>query len=331
MNTRQNASKKTLVEADLSAESLTFDSLSTTRVWQWLDKKFTKLNESINERLDNMNSVLLGHECDLTNKITHHFENLIKESEKRLLSEFDKRFGEIREEVNGIIKRVALLETVAVEIEVMKTQINELKNHSPSETEINEKFKTELNMLKTQIKRQENKSVSCDLRISGIPFFESENLQELFSNICHAINFNTPSYKAIYRIHNNNNNKNARNRQVGTIAVKLLTPFDKNAILRAYALFKKTQKCQLSLFHIGYESSMPVYINENLTVNNFKILQAALNLKRKKIISTAYSLRGLVYIKRVSTGQPEVIDDIADLNHFFREACDAGNNTSYTN
>lgn len=59
MNTRQNSSKRLTSEADLSAiDTLTFDFISATRVWQWLDKKFSKLNESISERFTQIHILL---------------------------------------------------------------------------------------------------------------------------------------------------------------------------------------------------------------------------------------------------------------------------------
>lgn len=325
MNTRQNSSKRLTSEADLSAiDTLTFDSISATRVWQWLDKKFSKLNESISERFTQIHILLTDGESRIADHITEKVKGLIKECENRLLNEIDKRFCELREEITDLTERVTQLETVAGEIVTLKTQINELKTQTQFESQIDGKMKNEIKILKHQINKQENLAVSCDLRINGVPFTATENLHEHFGNICHAINFNTPSYKSIYRVNNRNNSRNA---QDGTIIVKLFTPFDKNAILRALALFKRNQRCQLRLCHIGYESNQHIYINENLTSINFKILQAALNLKRKNIVSSAFSLRGLIYIKCVSTDEPELIKDITDLNKFFRADDDGENNS----
>lgn len=318
MNSRQNSFKRTAAAADLSAiESLTFDSVSGTRIWQWLDKKFCKLNESIDERFTQFNILLSNGESRITENITGKVKELIKECENRLLNEIDKRFCEIREEISDVTERVTQLETVAGDIETVKMQLKELKLQSTNECLIDSKLANELKIIKCQLNKQENLAVSCDLRINGIPYFATENLHEHFGNICNAIQINTPSYKNIYRV-NNNNKTNSRNAKDGTIVVKLFTPFDKNSILRAVALFKRSQKTQLRLCHIGFESNQHIYINENLTTTNFKILQASLNLKRKNLISSAYSLRGLIYIKCVSTDEPKLIEDITDLNQFFR-------------
>lgn len=330
MNSRHNSFKRTAVNAeddDMSAlEALTFDSVSATRVWQWLDKKFTKLNESIEKRFSQIHVILSKGESKITENITQAVKGLIKECESRLLNDIDKRFCEVREEISDVTERVTQIETVVGEIESIKSQLEELKFQRTTEPHIEGNLIHEMKMIKIQLNKQDNLAVSCDLRISGIPYFPSENLHELFNNICQAIQYTTPSYKNIYRV----NNKNSRNAKDGTIIVKLFTPYDKNAILRALALFKRSQS-QLCLYHIGYESNQHVYINENLTSKNFKILQATLNLKRKNIISSAYSLRGLIYIKSVSTDEPRLIEDVADLNQFFRADNNEDNNDDNNN
>lgn len=97
-----------------------------------------------------------------------------------------------------------------------------------------------------------------------------------------------------------------------------MSPYDKNFFLKNFHQFKKATKSYLKLNHIGQNSNKQIYINENLSNSNYKILQEAIQLKKRKFIASAYTFRGLVYIKRNPTDEPYCIEHIDVLN-FFRE------------
>lgn len=98
-----------------------------------------------------------------------------------------------------------------------------------------------------------------------------------------------------------------------------MSPYDKNCILKSIAYFKRNNKTLLSLNHIGFDSPNVIHINENLTATNYKILQSALKLKRQKIVESAYSFRGLIYVKERRSDPPHLIDEVELLSKFFRE------------
>ena len=96
------------------------------------------------------------------------------------------------------------------------------------------------------------------------------------------------------------------------ILVKLCSVYDKNFILKSLALFRKSNRSQLCLQHIVFTSqnNSIVYINENLTLNNYKILNAAIRLRKKNRVTSAFTLRGLVYIKVIPGDKPMCFEDL---------------------
>lgn len=248
--------------------------------------------------------------------LTTLMKTLIQESESRILEKIDKMENSMCEMKSDLIKvteRVSKLETVSDELAAMKSEIRELI---------------------MQNLRQENSLVACDLRINGIPFFENEDLLAIFDDICYTLNIPTPSVKAIYRLQNRNN-KNKSNSPDAVIIAKLMSPYDKNVMLKSIAAFRKANRCPLMLKHIGYKSKStdryksddPFFIYENLTSNNYHIFVSALRLKKNNHLQSVFTLRGLVYVKNSSTDKPVRIDDVEQLNEFFLPS----GNMSYNN
>lgn len=296
MTTTRQSSKRAAGDAELSnVEPPTiFEADSATRVWQWLDKKMSKQTESINQQISQFYNMLREGE----NRITEQIKLLVKETENRLLNEIDKRFCEMREELNDVTERVTKLETVTSENIGLK---NEIRN------------------LKIQSLKHSNSAVACDLRINGIPFNTNEKLDILFDRICNILEIPTPRLQFIHRLQNRNNTRKS-NSPDGVIIVRLITPFDKNFILKSLNEYQRKNN-NLTLNLLGFETNVQnqnFYINENLTNGNFKILREAVALKKRKLLHSAYSYRGLVYIKRLSTDSPFCIEDLDVLDNFFR-------------
>lgn len=296
MNTRQSSSKRTARDAELSNSELPiiFEADSATRVWQWLDKKMSKQTESINQQISQFYTTLRESET----RITEEIKSLVKEAENRLLNEIDKRFCDIREELTDVTDRVTKLETVVGE---------------------NIDLKNEIGRLKIQSLKHSNSVVACDLRINGIPFSFGENLHHLFVNICNILEISTPPLQFIHRLQNKNNKSKGISPD-GVIIARLMTPYDKNFVLKSLNEYKKKNN-YLKLNLLGFEpdkQNQSFYINENLTNGNFKILREAISLKKQKLLQSAYSFRGLVYVKRLSTDQPFCVYALDVLDNLFR-------------
>lgn len=239
----------------------------------------------------------------LLNIIDKRFENmlakvgtLLAESESRMEKLFDKRFDELKRDLLDINHRVTKLETVADDIISLTDEVK---------------------MLKTQLQRQENSLIASDLRINGIPFMDNENLFDIFNSICGQLKINTPAIKSIYRLQNYNNKHNAYSPDA-VIMVKLFSPYGKNFVLKSVSSFRKTKNSPLLLNLIGFNSDRPFYVNENLTSSNHKILKSATARKKTKQLYSAYTMRGLVYVKLDKNEKPIRIDSAEELENLFR-------------
>lgn len=234
----------------------------------------------------------------LTQEIQIMINNKFNEYKTELLNVFEKSFNVIKNELHDVTERVKQLETVSANIKSSKDEINLLKN---------------------KIKQLENKNVSCELRINEIPYNENENLFLIFEKICNTINISMPAIKTIYRLQNVNN-KNKNNSKDAVIIVKMWSPYDKNYFLKSFTNFRKINKgFNFCLKHIGESSNNKFYINENLTQYNFNILRAANKLKKAHRIHSAFSLRGLIYVKIAADSNLIRIDEIEVLNDLFRD------------
>lgn len=118
-------------------------------------------------------------------------------------------------------------------------------------------MKAEIKNLNMRQLRHENFKVASELRINGVPSVDAENLYQMLDNLCETINITTPSVKSIYRV---NNVRNHRNVTDAVIMVNLNTPYEKNIILKNFALFRKSNKSSRQLKHVGFDSDKPIYI-----------------------------------------------------------------------
>lgn len=212
----------------------------------------------------------------------------IQSSENKVLGELGEKLAEMRRELHTITERVVKLESAVSDIDHLKSEVG---------------------MLKAQLAKQENLAVACDLRLHGIPFTVNENLFDIFAQICTTINISPPVVKNIFRL-NNGNNKD------GIIIIKFATPYIKNFILKSISNFRRSNNDLLRLRHAGFNSDTPIYVNECLTKANHVVLQAAIGLKKKRQLSAAFTLRGLVHIKRTENETATRIESIEQLHSF---------------
>lgn len=62
----------------------------------------------------------------------------------------------------------------------------------------------------------------------------------------------------------------------------------------------------------------PIYFNENLTSNNFKIFRESQKFKNTGKIKSTFTHRGLVYIKTINSEEPMQIESLDQLNKIFQ-------------
>lgn len=231
-------------------------------------------------------------------KQTDNIMFLLEEFKTRIFDEMFKRMEEVKSDLIEIRDRVEKLETVAEDVVGMKKEIKQLKS---------------------KIQFHENSTVASDIRITGVPFDESENenLPMIFKNLCNTINIEPLEIKSIFRV---KHFTNLRNVPDPPILVRLNTPYERNFFLRKCAEFKRFHKTRFCLRHVGYENDRLFFVNENLTPSNYNIFKTANGLRKNNRIKSAYTNRGIVHIKQLNSDEPVRIDDLKELDAFFRES-----------
>lgn len=260
---------------------------SYTRLWQIIDKRMSKHNDTICEKIDEK----------------------IRESEKRIVDIFEKKFDEIRKDLNDITKRVDALETVSSEVIVIAKEVNNLKSVSHDVSVL----KREIDQLKIELDKHENATVACDIRMNGVPYVDNEDLPRMFHNMCESLQINTPPVKSIFRLRYT---RSGRNNVDPTIIVKFATPYQRNLILKSISNFIRRQKEPLKLYILGFDANVPFYVNENLTPLTYGIFLQALRLKRDKLIDAVYTKRGKVNIKPQNSDEFRQVSSIEDIKKF---------------
>uniref|UniRef100_A0A1B0A8L7 Uncharacterized protein n=1 Tax=Glossina pallidipes TaxID=7398 RepID=A0A1B0A8L7_GLOPL len=129
------------------------------------------------------------------------FEDLIlrriEDAEVRLLGKFKVTLAALTCEVESLRQRVT---DVSDKLGSVENQFSSLRGESESLTKkisnIESKYLSDLN---SRVRKLENASVTCDVRISGIPHKEGENLNEMLWALCEATKTAVPKFKSIYR------------------------------------------------------------------------------------------------------------------------------------
>lgn len=311
--------KRTCAELNSSSELRTDKTLSSTT-----QKKILAYIVKLQDRLESLEN---------TSTTT---QGLLIEFEDKIMSKIDKIQTDILNiltDINDVKARVSDLESALTELK--EFTLKEITDVKSDFTAVNDRLsiiekarqqdsinqgilKSDVYNFKSRIQHLENASVSTELRINGIPYSRDENLCDIFAKICHKMNINVPAIMSIFRLQNQNN-KHKQNSPNAVIIVQMMSPYDKNFFLKSLAEVRKSQNnFSLRLHDLGYNSDSVFYVNENLTRNNYIVFQNAMKLKKDKLIHGTFTMRGLVYIKQTPTAQPIQIDNIDELNGFFR-------------
>jgi hypothetical protein len=143
------------------------------------------------------------------------------------------------------------------------------------------------------------KQKEAELLINGVPMVANENLANVFAKIGTSLGYGETSVPVveifrlrpkIYMAKRGNNSKDV------TILVKFCSKLEKQFFFKKYLV-----KRELNLTNIGFETPGRIFVNENLTEANQKIMKAAWNLKKNNKLASVNSYNGIVHIKKLKT------------------------------
>ncbi|XP_070144221.1 uncharacterized protein [Drosophila kikkawai] len=81
------------------------------------------------------------------------------------------------------------------------------------------------------------------------------------------------------------------------IIVKMESAREMIALLKQIGAYRRERKCQLTLKLFGIDSDAAVYVNEQLTRDNYLIFEEAMRMKKHRVLTAVFTRRGLVHVR----------------------------------
>lgn len=230
----------------------------------------------------------------------------IKASREAFEREMRNELRDLRNEQKGIVQS----------LEHSQADIDDLKKRLEVELAKNEKLRSENDALGAKCQVLEDRVVdlqkrvlqieqysrNCNLEIQGVEKQGNENVVEIVSRLGKVINepISQGDIVACHRVPTRNSDK--------TNIVVQFRSRDK----RECAL-KKAKKMRLTNEDLGYESTLPIYVNEHLCPTLKRLLGMAVKKKHDHKWKSVWSFKGKIYAKKTETSPMIHIADESDL------------------
>jgi len=108
-----------------------------------------------------------------------------------------------------------------------------------------------------------------------------------------------------------------RNSPNAVVVARFHSVRDRNNVLKAFSEHKKNNNnSPICLRNLGFDSDNIVFVCEGLTLENRKLLQCAVQLKRLNKIASAFSFRGCVYVRPQKDNDPIPILSMSDIKKY---------------
>lgn len=138
--------------------------------------------------------------------------------------------------------------------------------------------------------------------IMKVPFKENEDLRKHFLAILMTLQLPPEHFaNVLLRRISRPNSQGASSRSISTppIVVAFESRYKRNEFMKAYF-----QKANLSLKDLGFPSDGRIYINENLSAQNYSAFQQAMGWKREKKIHSVKVSDGMVFVTTSKEAKP---------------------------
>jgi len=215
-----------------------------------------------------------------------------------------RQAGRLLEKIEMLSHDVAGLKQTHKLLEVRLNAVEALTDNIPI-------LQHHLRDMKSELESQANELISTDLIINGIPENTEKACFDVFKSVCTAVGLQTPPVREIFRLPSkqtndssarnenhsapqNNNNHSSKS----AIIVKLFSAQVRNELFKAVAKYCKASKKPLSLQDLGIDGNAQIHIHECLSKSNRELMHHASQLKRQSLLSSAYSFRGRVFVRK---------------------------------
>lgn len=166
-----------------------------------------------------------------------------------------------------------------------------------------------------RIDQLERQARANELIISGVPTTDGESLDDIYDNICKAIDFNGKNcLSTCFRLP-------TRHSKAAVTKSKSKRLQDPPIILKFWSTEAKVdffkhyiRKKDLCLTSIGFTAPVRIYVNDNLTKKNFELLRMVRQLKANSKIFLYNIFNGRVFIKLSADENQTAVDSKDQLN-----------------
>lgn len=230
----------------------------------------------------------------------------LKASREAFEREMRNELRDFRNEQRDIIKS---LENSQADIDDLKKKLDvELAKNAKLERENDalgarcQVLENRVADLQSRLLQIEQYSRNCNLEIQGVEKKENENVVEIVSKIGMAISepISETDIAACHRVPTRNSDKS-----------NILVQF-KSRDKRESAL-KKAKKMRLTNEDLGFQSTLPIYVNEHLCPTLKRLLGMAIKKKHEHQWKSVWSFKGKIYAKQTENSQMIHIADERDL------------------
>lgn len=198
------------------------------------------------------------------------------------------------------------IDTISNKIDTVKAELNEQlssvsRDFNSFKAECADKFKftddamceleSRIDGISQEIGGIENRN---ELIVSGVPHIPGENVAAYFKDMWKQVGLpeNPAPLVDVRRLKTGTQGD-------GLILLQFALRNNRDDFYSCYL-----RKRDLKLQHLGMNSTRRFYVNENLAVPARKIKKAALELKKSGKLSSVYSKKGIVHVKRTADQQP---------------------------
>jgi len=228
--------------------------------------------------------------------------NHISDSLRSILMNIVTKIEKLTETVSSVEKSISFCSdqiddfSVKLESAISKTSIMESKIDTLELN--NNKLNKEVITLKEKFNSLEQAMLIYNLEISNFPKTQNENTNEIAKSVSNCLNCSLDNNDIIdsFRLKSNDN-------KVGNIIVRLNSNSTKNEIMKNIKLrWKNSYPLTAKQVYSNF-NDMPIFINDQLTQYNKKLLWLAKEVSKKYGFKYSWANSGGVYIRKHEGGQ----------------------------
>lgn len=271
--------------------------VKTQRSPQTKTKVESKSTETMDLKFDEIQAQIKASSNQTIQQMEEMMENFFSKQRDSFEAEMKTFKADITSQIEKFESKIDQM--VSAEVEKRMTPVI-------SRLDAAEKRVTDLEqILKSKQQEEDLLQRAKNVIITGIPSSENENLRNVITTITAKLGFSQPPSHAARRFPSKDQNKSM-------ISMKFYTVQDKSNFMNAY--FKVAPQLVLKAITGKVSDSSRIYINHDLTKDQYEIHRAAMKLKKEEKLTTVKVINGRIAVSTGTNNKPSFIDTIQQLH-----------------